>query len=122
MTKLLTIAIALVALIATVAAVALTATTVTTAQAKDLPACDSETVRETFIKVSSAVHANHEKMGAKLKELEANANKRWCHAAYIRNFCPNRYCPIGSIRSTESIFTLEWINESEGRFWLQIIG
>jgi hypothetical protein len=94
-----------------------------TAQAKDLPACDDGGVLETFIRVSGAVHTNHEMGRVKLTDLEptANGNKRWCHAAYIRNFCPNRYCPIGSIRSTEDTFTLEWMNESSERFWLQII-
>jgi hypothetical protein len=73
--------------------------------------------------VSDAVHTDHEMGRVKLKDIEptANVNKRLCHAAYIRNFCPNRYCPVGSIRSTESVFTLEWIDESSGRFWLQII-
>jgi hypothetical protein len=114
MKKLLTVTAMLVALIATAA---------TTAQAKDLPACDGETVLKTFIKVSNAVHTDPEMGGVKLKDIEptANVNKRWCHAAYTRNFCPDRYCPVGSIRSTESIFTLEWINESLDRFWLQIV-
>jgi hypothetical protein len=95
----------------------------TTAQAKDLPACDSETVLKTFIKVSNAVYTDHEEVGVKLRDLEptATGNKRWCYAAYTRNFCPDRYCPGRSIGSAESIFTLEWINESSDRFWLQII-
>jgi hypothetical protein len=117
MKKLLITAAALLAL------AACTEVPATTALAKDLPACDSETVLKIFIKDSNAVYTDHEMGRVKLTDIEptANVNKRWCHAVYIRNFCPDSYCPIGSIRRTESTFTLEWINESSGRFWLQII-
>jgi uncharacterized lipoprotein YajG len=45
----------------------------TTAQAKDLPACDSETVLKTFIKVSNAVYTDHEEVGVKLRD---NCNRQ----------------------------------------------
>jgi hypothetical protein len=112
-------------LIMAVALLALSACTAPaqTALAKDLPACDSETVLKIFIKDSNAVYTDHEMGQIKLTDIEptANVNKHWCHATYVRNFCPDSYCPIGSIRRTKSTFTLEWVNESSGRFWLQIL-
>jgi hypothetical protein len=71
-----------------------------TLQAKDLPACDSDQVQETLFKAVRPY---------KFYEIK---DQRCFFSG------PLQGAPGGPYQ--EAIFTLEWINESEGRWWLDI--
>jgi hypothetical protein len=80
------------------------------AQARGLPPCDSETVHKTFAKITEARTDGYLILSEDLAP-DTKVNKRWCNAFYMNE----RW------RTLEAVFTLEWINESSGQFWLQII-
>ena len=109
MTKLLTSTAMLLALAA--------ATSVTSASASELPACNSTTVVETLastIRPSFIVDVeDYEKVGPAAK-------KRWCYTYFSSTRLANGGYRMGSPWQ-EAIYTIEWTNEAEGRFWLQII-
>jgi hypothetical protein len=91
------------------------------AKAKDLPACGSKVVRETFTKVSTAIYTDAFPIQLEDLEPDAKADKRWCRAFYLGEICVSgRFQPGPCTETLEAIFTLEWINESSDRFWLQM--
>jgi hypothetical protein len=85
------------------------AAAITSAQAKSLPACDDSDVRTTFNKLRNVV-----KGWADIKELGGNDTKRMCYAYY--------FAQTGRTSSAyqETIFSLEWLNEDTGEWWLQL--
>ena len=84
-------------------------TTITTAHAKTLPACDNNEVKATFVKLRHVV-----KGMADISELGGNDTKRMCSAYY--------YGQTGMTNAAyqEAVFSLEWINEDNGEWWLQV--
>jgi hypothetical protein len=78
-------------------------------QAAELPDCDAPETRATFANVVS----NWQLLEFKNINSDDPTKKRWCSAFYIGRF---------GMRSPymEAVFTLEWMNESEHRFWLQV--
>jgi hypothetical protein len=80
----------------------------TSAHAADLPDCNAQETRAVF---ANAV--NHWNL-LEFRNLNSDdPKKRWCYAYYVGRF---------GMRSPymDAVFTLEWLNESQGRFWLQV--
>ena len=90
-----------------IAAMAALALVTGTAEAKPLPQCNDDTVHNVFLEAVQPWEI------LELKDWRGADDKRWCYAFYI-----GRY----GMRSPymEAIYTLEWVDESEGRFWLQV--
>jgi hypothetical protein len=92
-----------------IAAALLSGLMTTTAQSteKPLPACDDRLVKTTFLEVVPTWELYE------IKDYRGDDGKRWCSAYYTGKF---------GMRSPymEAIFTIEWINEADGRFWLQV--
>ena len=79
-----------------------------TAQAQaELPKCGDSQVKETFLNVARPWQV------LEIKDWRGTDDKRWCDAYYIGK------SGMGS-PYMEAIFTLEWINDQDNRFWLQI--
>ena len=88
----------------------------TPAKAGELPTCRSDETKKTLARV---IRSN---MILEIKDY-ANGNaaeKRWCYAYFSSPVLPNGGYRMGS-PFQEAIFTLEWMNKSESRFWLQIV-
>jgi hypothetical protein len=103
-------------LLATAAVAALVAS-VASASSSELPACNSATVVETLasaIRPSFIVDVeDYEKVGPAAK-------KRWCYTYFSSTRLPNGGYRMGSPWQ-EAIYTVEWTNEAEGRYWLQVV-
>jgi hypothetical protein len=86
-----------------------------------LPNCDDPETKKIFMSVVNPWDV------LELKNIEgSDPKKRWCYAYYIRRgfngSFPTDHIWLG-VRTTphmEAVFTLEWVNKSEGRFWLQV--
>jgi hypothetical protein len=77
------------------------------AQAAELPACNAPNVQRTFTQVARV----HTMYGLR-DWRESTDGKRWCYASY--------FADIGTFGQwRHSVFTLEWVNETEGRWWLE---
>jgi hypothetical protein len=77
-------------------------------QAAELPECNDVKTQKVFTNVVDTWQV------LEFKNVNGDdPNKRWCSVYYVGRF---------GMRSPfmEAIFTLEWINESHGRFWLQV--
>jgi len=80
----------------------------TATQAAELPGCDDPETKKVFTNVVNTWRV-HE-----FKEIKGDdPKKRWCYVFYTGRY--GLESPF-----MQAIFTLEWINESEGRFWLQV--
>jgi hypothetical protein len=75
-----------------------------------LPRCGSEEAKATLANVVRTEVQNL----LEVKTTNSNAKQRWCYAYFIAPY-PTMG---GSFR--EAIYTLEWIDEASGRYWLQI--
>ena len=83
----------------------------TASNAKDLPECNSDQVQHAFNDVWSGRVAQF----IDINDLRSGdaAKQRWCHIYFL-----GRVGMRGLY--IEATYTLEWINKSEGRYWLQI--
>jgi hypothetical protein len=97
------------------AAVALIALT-TGSQATELPPCNDLATRKVFVNVVNTFNLYE------FKEIENDdSSKRWCYAFFSGR--SSTWTSHGSVPTTpymEAIFTVEWINESKGEFWLEV--
>jgi hypothetical protein len=123
MKKLATVA----ALIAALAVANCTVSTATTAKA--LPDCDNAEVRKLVTRIFRAERDQYQQEGplyGQAKDLKSEGGKRWCTA--------RAYIPVSEAVVYSSgwgwdkriemdwrnvTYTIEWINEAEGRFWVE---
>jgi hypothetical protein len=75
-----------------------------------LPRCGSEQAKATLANV---VRTDARDL-LEVKTTDSNTKQRWCYAYFIAPY-PGLG---GSFR--EAVYTLEWIDEASGRYWLQI--
>jgi hypothetical protein len=96
-------------------AAALVAVSTLPIAAKPLPACDDGAVKQTFLKIVQPWQ---------LYELKAygsgnsGTDKRWCYAYFAG--AEGLGVPRARTPFMEAVFTLEWMNEADNRWWLQI--
>jgi len=85
------------------------------AQTHPLPACNDPAVKTTFLNMvqPASFYELKDWQGA-----SNNGDKHWCYAY----FAGGTGLGVPSLRSPfmEAVFTLEWVNENDGRWWLQI--
>lgn len=75
------------------------------AHAAALPECDHAQVRETL--------ANMQARLLEAQDAQGGDGKRWCSARIIQM--------IGMRAQYQNVlFTIEWMNEADGRFWVEI--
>ena len=87
------------------------------AYANQLPECDSPEVRNTL---QSILQTNDIRRSDDLKA--DTPDKRWCTAIAMvpyRTWASTARMWYDQYRPTEVTYTIEWINEAEGRFWVQ---
>jgi len=57
------------------------------------------------------------------RDLKSDADKRWCSVTALVNrgriWASTARMWYDDIQQQEVVFTIEWINEAEGRFWLE---
>jgi hypothetical protein len=100
-------------LLAMVAAVAL----LSPAKAADeLPSCTSDQVTTTLTNVIRPAFVIEQ---TDYEHSDDAASKRWCYAYFSSPYLADGSYRMGSPWQ-EAVFTVEWINKSENRFWLQV--
>lgn len=85
---------------------ALLALTATAANARELPACDTPEVEAVMVRV-----VNPEKLFLTEPYQTDRTDKRWCRSAVLARHGRGQL---------DLIYTIEWTNEAEGRWWLEI--
>jgi hypothetical protein len=82
---------------------------------KSLPACDDPAVKDGFLKTvrPSGFYELKDWQGS-----GTSADKRWCYAFFAGGY--GLGYSIYHAPFMEAVFTLEWVNEADGRWWLQI--
>lgn len=95
-------------------AAALLATNVARAD-DELPACNSDQVKQTLINV---VRPDFITEQTDFEHTDQDASKRWCYAYFASPYSNGRYYMGAPFQ--EAVFTIEWTNKSEHRFWLQV--
>src|SRR5215831_2901957 len=95
------------------AAAALVATSTLPVAAKPLPACNDPEVEKMFIDLVRPMSFYE------LTDWQGSGGEqRWCYAF----FAGGRGLGVPYLRYPfmEAVFTLEWVNEADDRYWLQI--
>jgi hypothetical protein len=73
-----------------------------------LPECNNDEVQQVLTRLTKALKI------FETKDMRSGEGQRWCYVYF------GGIVGYGGNPFQEVIFTLEWINESEGRWWLQI--
>jgi hypothetical protein len=83
----------------------------------ELPVCNSDMAKKTLIEVVRPA------MILEIKDMQTGTTdatkKRWCYTYFVSPYLPNGGYRMGAPYQ-EAVYTLEWINQAEGRFWLQV--
>jgi hypothetical protein len=111
---------------ALIIAAAIAAVLSSPAQATELPSCLNSETQALFRQAAQSTDHLY------IKEIASDdASKRWCFIQFFKNWSVepdwssilrnriSRWESSGTV-SLEAVFTLEWINEANGKYWLQI--
>jgi hypothetical protein len=79
------------------------------ARAELPPKCTDAVAKDAFVRIVRPYDLYE------IKDYNEGTDKRWCYAYYVGGSGSSFSNPF-----MEAIYTLEWINESEGKFWLQV--
>jgi hypothetical protein len=85
-----------------------------------LPACDNAEVAKVFANVARPYFVTEQTDYDQTATPDPDASKKFCYAYFASPYLPNGQYSMGG-PFQEAVFTLEWTNKAEGKWWLQLV-
>jgi hypothetical protein len=93
---------------------------ISSAQATELPLCNDRDVVTILVDIGRKNPPHSPYYVSNIRELGMNPSKRFCEGQFSVFILPPNIRAFGHTEYSRRTYTIEWMNEEEGRFWVQL--